>query len=220
MASLLFNVNPGSVKAIEKITKVQFQVLFSKIKRNYLAQKAVINKPYVGDIVPNNTGITDKYGKHHDGIHVRSPQNGGRVVTIEELQGAVIRQYTQEYKPTHLYGVWVLTKTGVVVVYKDLTKVDAKLRKLTEGKLYLNARNEPTSRLNVKTGEEIGKIGEWSADDDINSKDIGLHLSFVPLKFIREFGDYLKLHAGSRPTEFPLDKLIAPYGEESLVRCL
>lgn len=220
MASMLININPDTVIQIEKTNKINFQILTSKIQRNYLTRKAVINKPFVGDIVPNNTGISDRYGKHHDGIHVRSPKNGGRVITIEELQGVVIRQYVQEYKPKLFYGVWVLTKTGIVVIYKDLTKVDTKLRKLTEGKLYLNARNEPTSKTKVMTGEEIGTISKWSEGEENNRSDAGLHLAFVPIKFIKDFGDYLKLPAGSRPSHFPLEKLIAPCGDESPVKCL
>ena len=229
IASLLLNVNPDMAATVDKVGKgAKFRELFSKIKPYLSTSISQSQKQFIGDIVPNNTGISDRFGKGHDGSHIRSPKMGGSVVTIEALKGIVIRQYVQSLpSPTEgfntLYGVWVLLRDGKVVIYKDLLTVDAKLRKLQSGKLYV-AGKTPISRINVSTGDLIGTIRPWHKDDPINDKDVGLHITFIYLKYIQDYKDYLGLTDNQREKRnlyyFPLEKLIAPCSEESPVRCL
>lgn len=222
--SLLLNVNPYAAKLSDKTNGGnKFKQLFTKIQRNRIAQNNSNSKPYIGDIVPNNTGVSDRFGTGHDGSHIRSPKAGGNVVTIEALKGIVIRQYLQETVvisgvTTTLYAVWVLLKNGIVVVYKDLITVDAKLKKLELGKLYL-LRNNPTSRMSVSTRDIIGTIRPWYEDDPTNGKnDVGLHLTFIYLKYINDYKTYLGKKNRTGP--FPIEKLIAPCGGESPVKCI
>lgn len=227
-ASLFLNPTLQQRLGKEKFYHIPFNLLYIKIQRNRLTQIHSKTKPFVGDIVPNNTGISDRFERGHDGIHIRSPKMGGNVITIESLQGIVIRQYLQDAaSPTtgnyNLYGVWILLKTGIVVVYKDMRQVDAKLRKLKQGQLYLIG-NKPTSNIFVKTNDLIGTIRPWYKDDDQNIKnDVGLHLTFIKLQNIQDYKDHLRKNSRdkvSNPQPFPLEKLIFPCGDESPVRCI
>lgn len=225
MESLLFNINPDMGSTIEGMTKqTNLKDLSAKIQRNWAISNSQRQKQFIGDIVPNNTGISDRFGTGHDGSHIRSPKMGGNVITIEATKGTVIRQYLQELpSPDPLYGVWVLLRDGKVVVYKDLLTVDAKLRKLQLGKLYLAGLN-PTSRVKVTASDLIGTIRPWHKDDTINKSDVGLHITFVYLKYILDYKEFLGLTSSQRERRkaynFPLEKLIAPCSPESPVRCL
>lgn len=223
MASLLLNVNINFAATIDTASKgAKFQLLYLKIKNNWSMVNSQSQKQYIGDIVPNNTGVSDRFGTGHDGSHIRSPKTGGKVVTIETLKGIVIRQYVQETaKNGNLYGVWVLLKSGIVVVYKDILSVDAKIKRLQLGRLYMNGIN-PTSRTVVSAGDFIGTIRPWETGDSTNSNDVGLHITFLHIKYINEFKEHLKPRAKEKADggAFSIEKLIAPCRYESPVRCL
>lgn len=143
-ASRFNNILPANLILLEPIIKTSIKNLYSKIQPHLVLTEAFINKPFVGDIVPENSGISDRFSFDHDGIHIRSPKKGGDVVTIESLQGIVVRQYKQEVPSSidgtklTLYAVNVLLKNGVVAVYKDLLTVAPKIKTLALGKEHWN----------------------------------------------------------------------------------
>lgn len=229
MASLLLNVNPDTANLNDRADKgKKFVNLYAKLQLNWKISESENQKQYIGDILPGNTGISDRFGTGHDGSHIRSPKMGGNVLTISSLKGNVIRQYVQSLPSdvtgkNTLYGVWVLLRDGKVVVYKDLLTVDTKLKKLQIGKLYLNGTT-PTSKITVSTGEIIGTVQPWDSDDPTNKRDVGLHLTFIYLRYLNEYKINLGLTDEQRERRqaysFPVEKLIAPCGEESPVKCI
>src|SRR5437588_8029975 len=56
---------------------------------------AAPQKDYLGDAVPGNTGIDDRFNSGHYGAHVLSPPNGGKAITLPSLAGTVIYWNTQ-----------------------------------------------------------------------------------------------------------------------------
>ena len=229
IASLLLNINPDIANLADKTNKgAKFVELFAKLQLNWKLSESESRKQYVGDVLPGNTGISDRFGTGHDGIHLRSPKTGGNVVTIDSLKGIVIRQYIQSAPNSvegknYLYGVWVLLLNGKVVVYKDLLSVDIKLKKLEIGRLYLRGTT-PTSKVTISTGDLIGTVRPWAAEDSINKQDVGLHLTFIYLKYLNDYKTNLGLTDAQREKRqmfsFPVEKLIAPCSEESPVKCL
>ena len=189
MVSLLLNLQYMSFLTADDVRK--FIGLSMKIQRNLPPNPAVADKQSAGEIVPNNTGISDRFGKGHDGIHIRAPKEGGQVITIKALEGIVIRQYIQETPKkdngySTLYGVWVVLRDGKVAVYKDLKTVDSKITAtLKQGNLYYN-NGRVLSRLNMSAGDPIGTIFPWKEEEkkaNINKSDRALH--FTILKDIR-----------------------------------
>lgn len=229
-ASRFLNVQPDNARILEPYIKTSIKSLYAKIQPHLILSESFINKPFVGDIILNNSGISDRFSSDHDGIHIRSPKEGGSVVTIESLQGIVVRQYIQETKPMTLYAVNVLLKNGMVAVYKDLLTVAPRLNKLTQGRKYWIGGSipKPTSNLVVSKGDLIGTIRSWGKDDPENVKnDIGLHLTFLrSLNDLTIYTDAVQKTTRSQENNSeksvnrPLGLFVFPCGSESPVRCL
>lgn len=224
-ASRFLNSKLENAIILERIIKTSLKSLYAKIQPHLVLSEIFLNKPFVGDIVPNYSGISDRFSQDHDGIHIRSPKEGGNVITVESLQGIVVRQYKQEVPsevdgiPLTLYAVNVLLKNGMVVVYKDLLTVAPKLKTLALGREYwVRGRvPKPTSNLMVSTGDLIGTVRPWYKNDFENVKnDVGLHLTFLrSLNALSLFTTLIQ-----KKVTRPLDLLVFPCGSESPVRCL